>query len=276
MQSSFVKGKIIASIGGSVAHLARAAVELPIYCKALCCVGDDYVGNLLEKFVLDHYDESIILKKHSESASVIPILYRETAREIIGPRVSANDLLLPVDIEQPNVRSLLSKSDIVIVDGYTAVEDLGREACVSALAFAKSEGACTVFDVVPHHCYAHYSLEALIQLTEHADIIVVEVRTLAKFCNLDFHADPETVVTIFKEIFPKSLGILRYGEVNIRINRFVSANCDTVFESQEPLSQLVSAGYGDKLTLMQVFDLYEFPEKLGIQRNTLPWNLCTN
>ena len=98
MEASFSKGQISTSIGGSIAHLSRASIGMCSHRSALCCVGNDYVGEILKGFVLEHYDDSIVLRKEGKSASVIPILYRENNREVIGPLVSANDLLVPSDI----------------------------------------------------------------------------------------------------------------------------------------------------------------------------------
>ena len=147
------------------------------------------------------------------------------------------------------------------MDGYSAVEDQGRNACQKALTLAKEQGALTVFDVVPHHSYVHYSMKALETLSQGADIIIVEIRTLAHFLGFEPTIIPEKVIAAFKESFPNSLGILRYGDANIRRNRFVSRLIDVAHDSNKPSSELTSAGYGDRLTIKQVFALWQLPKK---------------
>ena len=269
---AFAKASLHTQIGGSIAHLGPASEIAGLHRTAVCCVSSDYVGEILKSFVEDSYDASIVLEKSPKNASVIPIVYRGTGlREVISPDVSANDMLTKEDIESPDVLQAIQQADIVYVDGYSAVESGARIACRHLLEIARATGAITVLDVVPHHAYEHYSWSELKQLARNVDIIILETKTLSGFVGDDFDLECDAAVDYFRRSFPNSLGILRYGDCNIRLNRFASDLIDVVQELKNPNSELRSTGFGDRLTMGQLDALFTNPSVLGIEYQQVPW-----
>jgi len=128
-----------------------------------------------------------------------------------------------------------------------------------------------VFDVVSPSVHGFYVFEELRQSVDFVDILVVYSRSLARFFGRAPDSDPNDIVCDFRDTFSPSLGILRYGERNIRLNRFVCGAADVLTETNDSSRNLSAAGYGDRLMFNQVLTLLNSPEKYRIPRSALAW-----
>lgn len=268
----FSKGHVTAEVGGSITHLGQASRGLCRNRTAVCCIGHDGLGDILRLHVRDLYDEVVLFEKTAESTCIVPIIYRaEGAREIIAPLVSANDLLTQDDLEDSAARAALETADLVIVDGYTAVETNGRNACAKALMLANKGGAMSFLDVVPHHAYQLYGVDELADLAEAADVIIIEMRTLRGFLGRPRAARPDSLVHDFRALFPGKVGILRYGRANIELNRIVSRTNDLVYDGSEEQDDWGRPGYGDRLTLAQALALWSSRQQKDDPADGIRW-----
>lgn len=265
----FVEAPMTIRAAGTGASFALAAASAFEQVHLFGRVGDDDIAEAIVK-ELKHPAISLHVARDTQKPSRVVLILREgplgmPGRRVMIPRTDvANSALTEDDLS--GLHDGASHADVVLVDGYSYLQEPARTSISRAAARLASDGRRVAFDVVPHNLYSRWSLAELLSVLRPASIVIAEVVTLLRFIGLNDQARTadavrELVPRLRKVLGPRTL-MLRFGVGQIDQSMVVWPDGSTRHRKTGYAVTDDPAGFGDRLTaaeLVEVLDRLEGP-----------------
>jgi len=251
--------------GGSGLNFARFAQDFGYRPLLIGKIGGDPTGRFIHEWLQQHeLATGISIDDRLSTGKAFIIRDQNDIRFLVNNTPNANRELMIEDVER--FVETLRSCQILYVSGYCFMDPEAPRAKATrrAMELASQEGqAHIVFDVVPHQFHKIYQLRDFRQLTSKVEVLISEVATIRRLLKLGdpsekvTRAMAEEVVGQFSEFFSRL--ILRYGD----------SGCDEqitwdgqrnklLWQETEHATLQDKRGYGDKLALQVLRDVFEF------------------
>jgi hypothetical protein len=242
--------------GGTAFNASRALKKEDFEPIIFGKIGEDPDGTLISD-TLRQEDIISLLGTTSEKQTGIAYIFDRNDMPPDGPKESANDYDLN-NLDQAIVLADLSKSDLILLDGYI-IDRLGIEHTCHLFDKIEQIGAPIVFDLVPHLLYERFDLECIKKIIRNrVKLLIGEYRTFMGFLGgstIDNKPSTNDVKQILQEFSTEFL-IIRYGIENIGSQEiWTLENNDILIRHQEipdtgytNVSHSNRIGFGDILT----------------------------
>lgn len=186
-EDTLIHNRIHWYAGGTGTNLALAAVDSGFKLVNLVCkVGlDPNTGELdtPAEFVLEQlkaHGVNVIYASQSGIATGTALLIylgSETRKIIVYNEAEAT---FKRDDVTEEMETVVSKSDVLFVSGYSLMDPLQAAATVHLLDIASRSHTLTVLDVVPHRIYKYLSPEQFQDVTRCVNVLISEVATIRR------------------------------------------------------------------------------------------------
>jgi sugar/nucleoside kinase (ribokinase family) len=213
--------QIVVEVGGTAANFAMAARDHFSEVHLIGKVGADSFGELIQE-QLAAEGVTLYCRADKTTQTGIAIHLRDARpdvdrgiRLLLVQQPSANQRLTTEDIDA--CAQVLHSSELVILDGYCLLEEPRRSASLRAMELAHWADVPVVFDILPHTAYRLYSLDALIAILAHVQVVITELQTIRRFLGLEVLTETLDVglahetLPLLRTVFPTHIFYLRFG-----------------------------------------------------------------
>jgi hypothetical protein len=246
--------------GGSGLNFANFARQAGFHPLLLGKVGRDSAGEYLQRWLADNDIAGGVSFCPASTGKAFIVRDQRDIRFLVNNTPNANSRLSEQDIEH-HVQAIQG-AKVLYISGY-CIMDLEAprlKATQRAIQLAhQSPSTLLLFDVVPHHIYKILSFKQFRSLTGRIDILVSEVATMRRFLRLGNRREnitPYLVDETIEHLKPHYPAfILRYGASGCD-NQVIWNGKDLIFEDTHHSQAGDKRGYGDKLTIRSLIDVY--------------------
>lgn len=215
----FERAPVDVSVAGTAANFARHAVRHFAAVNVLAAVGDDVFAGSIAR-VLQSIGATALLTTvpGADTGSVVIVRDAATSQRPRGARLlvsgdpAPSQLLSPSDVDAG--RDVIAASDLLVIDGYSLLHPTSAAAVRRAVDIASGAGVLVCFDIVPHDIDRYRSYLELLPLLELADVVIVEVPTLARLIGMPSGEDADgahAVLARASSALPRTLWLARRG-----------------------------------------------------------------
>jgi sugar/nucleoside kinase (ribokinase family) len=246
-------------VGGTAGNFAVAAAEDPdAHVSLLSCLGDDPLGEALVRRLGEHGVHAITRFSSSAPTPVILYVVRSPprhGRRLLIARANANHDLSVGDVRK--AEGDIAQARCLVSDTYSMRTTERREATAEAMRLAHQRGVSVVCDIVPHDCFRHVRLEDLTSFTRHADVLVIEARTLNCFLGEPWavstsRPDAERASDRARRTFPGRTVLLRFGLGNADRTLVVLPDGETYEYGTGYATATTPRGFGERLLVREL------------------------
>jgi sugar/nucleoside kinase (ribokinase family) len=227
-------------------------------------VGDDEIADAILKD-LDHPAITLHVARDRERPSRVVVILREGPPASQGVRVMiprtdvANSALADDDLAE--LCGDDAPADVVLVDGYSYLQDPARASVIRATTRVASGGRPIAFDVVPHNLYERWSVDELLTAVAPCSIVIAEAATLLRF--LGMAKDSGSIENVrdalpqLRDRFGPRTLLLRFGVGQIDQSLIVWPDGSSRHRQTGYAMTEDAAGFGDRLTAAELVEVLD-------------------